>query len=141
MLRSQVDVVLPHGAAVLNAHDPHVVEMAPLSDGEVIFYGLDETHPVIVQHRAQGGRAVFLRDGHVVVGAGAESTPLVNQEAPPRRRNGRPKPAEECVLAAVGAAVALGLTQDAIVTGIETFDLNGAGASRTNGRPPKAAVR
>ena len=39
VLRTQVDVVLPDGAAVLNAADPMVVEMAPLCDGEVIFFG------------------------------------------------------------------------------------------------------
>ena len=39
VLRTQVDVVLPEGAAVLNARDPRVVEMAPLCDGEVIFFG------------------------------------------------------------------------------------------------------
>lgn len=140
VLRSQVDVVLPHGAAVLNAHDPQVVEMAPLCDGEVIFYGLDATLPVIVDHLAEGGRAVFVRDGQVVVGKGAESTPLVNLETLPRRRNGRSKLAVECVLAAVGAAVALDLLQDAILTGIETFDSNGLGASRASGRTTWTAV-
>jgi cyanophycin synthetase len=34
VLRTQVDVVLPSGAAVLNAADPQVVEMADLCDGE-----------------------------------------------------------------------------------------------------------
>jgi cyanophycin synthetase len=140
VLRSQVDVVLPHGAAVLNAHDPQVVEMAPLCDGEVIFYGLDATSPVIADHLAKGGRAIFVRDGQVVVGAGAESTPLVDLETLPRRRNGRSKLAVECMLAAVGAAVALDLFQDAILTGIETFDSNGVGASRASGRTTWTAV-
>ena len=74
------------------------------------------------------------------MGAGAESTPLVNLETLPRRRNGRSKLAVECVLAAVGAAVALDLLQDAILTGIETFDSNGLGASRASGRTTWTAV-
>jgi cyanophycin synthetase len=42
--RTQVDVVLPTGTAVLNAADPQVVEMAELCDGKVIFYGMDANH-------------------------------------------------------------------------------------------------
>jgi cyanophycin synthetase len=37
VFRTQIDLVLSYGVAVLNAEDPAVVEMAPLSDGEVIF--------------------------------------------------------------------------------------------------------
>ena len=139
-LRTQVDVVLPHGAAVLNAHDPHVVEMAPLCDGEVIFYGLDSSFPIIAEHLTQGRRAVFLSDGQVVLGKGAEITPLATLDGVSRRRNGKPKPPAEAVLAAVAAAVALDLAQDAVATAIETFDSNGAGAARANGRAAKVAV-
>jgi cyanophycin synthetase len=139
-LRTQVDVVLPHGAAILNAHDPHVVKMAPLCDGEVIFYGLDSSFPIIAEHLTQGRRAVFLSDGQVVLGKGAEITPLATLEGASRRRNGKPKPPTEAVLAAVAAAVALDLSHDAVVTAVETFDSNGAGAARANGRAAKVAV-
>ena len=39
MLRTQVDVVLPDGYAVLNADCPEVAQMASLSDGGVILFG------------------------------------------------------------------------------------------------------
>jgi hypothetical protein len=54
VLRTQVDVVLPDGAAVLNAEDPQVARMAELCDGEVIFYGLARTagHCHIARRRA-----------------------------------------------------------------------------------------
>ena len=35
VMRTQVDVVLPDGVAVLNAADPRVAALAPLCDGEV----------------------------------------------------------------------------------------------------------
>jgi cyanophycin synthetase len=140
VLRTQVDVVLPDGAAVLNAHDPLVVDMAPLCAGEVIYYGLAPTLPVIAAHLASGGRAVFVRDGQVTLGIGTESTSVASLAAPSRRRNGRSRPPAECVLAAVGAAAALYLSHDTILTGIETFDLNGAGAPRSNGRQSRTAV-
>ena len=77
VLRTQVDVVLPDGVAVLNAADPMVVEMAPLCDGEVIFFAVDPALPVIVEHRARGGRAVFVRDERMVLATAADETPLV----------------------------------------------------------------
>ena len=61
VMRTQVDVVLPDGVAVLNAADPVVAEMAPLCDGDVIFYAEDPELPVLVEHLAQYRRAVFLR--------------------------------------------------------------------------------
>lgn len=42
VLRTQVDVVLPSGQAILNADDPQVAALAPLSDGGVVFYASDE---------------------------------------------------------------------------------------------------
>lgn len=140
VLRTQVDVVLPQGAAVLNAHDPRVVEMAPLCDGEVIFYGSDAASAVIAGHLAQGGRAVFARDGQIVCATGSNAAALVNLETALRRRNGRQKPAVAGVLAAVAAAVALDLPVDAIATGIETFDVSGMTVAGVNGRGPRVAA-
>lgn len=139
-LRTQVDVVLPQGAAVLNALDPRVVEMAPLCDGEVIFYGPDATAPVIAEHRARGGRAVFVSEGQIVCAAGPAAQPLVHLQSALRRRNGKPRPPLEAVLPAVAAAVALALPADTVATGVETFDANGAAFARANGRGLKVAV-
>jgi cyanophycin synthetase len=65
VVRTQVDVVLPDGVAVLNAADHQVVEMAELCDGDVIFYASSASLQVIAAHRDDGGRAVFARDGDV----------------------------------------------------------------------------
>jgi cyanophycin synthetase len=45
VVRTQIDLVLPEGAAVLNAEDEAVVELADLCDGEVIFYAAMRTTP------------------------------------------------------------------------------------------------
>ena len=70
VFRTQVDLVLSSGVAVLNAEDPAVVEMAPLSDGDVIFYGIDGQAEAIVAHRAEGKRAVFIKDEAIVLATG-----------------------------------------------------------------------
>lgn len=76
VVRTQVDLVLPEGAAVLNAEDDAVVSLAELSDGEVLFYSKDADNAHVVAHCQAGGRAVFCRDGHVILARGDQETPL-----------------------------------------------------------------
>ncbi len=45
--------------------------------GSVMFFALDPQHPVIVKHRAAGGRAVIVRDGAIVLAEGEREMPLV----------------------------------------------------------------
>lgn len=122
VMRTQVDVVLPNGVAVLNAGDPLVVEMAPLCDGEVIFFGLDPDAPALAEHRAQGKRSVFVRSGQIVLATGENQMQLVGLAGIPREVEA------ENVLAAIGAAWALGISPDLISAGISTFDLGQAEA-------------
>ena len=60
VLRTQVDVVLADGTAVLNAADQRIADLARLCDGDVTLYAADGTLPVMVSHRAEGGRTVVL---------------------------------------------------------------------------------
>ncbi|ALM81800.1 cyanophycin synthetase [Bordetella sp. N] len=128
VLRTQVDVVLPSGTAVLNARDPRVVDMAQLCDGEVMYFGLDPSNPVIASHVALGKRAVYVRDGQVVMATGSQEEVLSSAVALPLTQGGRVNFQLENVLAAVGAAWALGVSADLIRVGIETFDVDQADA-------------
>lgn len=121
MLRTQVDIVLPDGVAVLNANDPLVLKMADLCDGSVILFGQDPEIPAITEHRDQGGRAVFVRYGRLVMATGRDEVTLVEVASIPLLNTGAPAFQVENVLAAVGAAWALGLSHELIRTGIETF--------------------
>jgi cyanophycin synthetase len=119
--RSPVDVVLPTGYAVLNAGDPLVAKMAPLCAGSVIFFGLDGTDPILQQHRAEGKRAVFVREGQLILCEGPSETALISMNEIPITHSGRASFQVENALAAAAAAWALGLSQEAIRTGLETF--------------------
>ncbi|MBI4754660.1 MAG: cyanophycin synthetase [Betaproteobacteria bacterium] len=123
-LRTQVDVVLPGGAAVLNAGDAMVAEMASLCDGEVVFFGVDPDLAVLAEHRTRGGRAVLARSGIIVLATGRDEVTLTRLAAIPLTRNAAPAFQVENVLAAVGAAWALGISPELIRAGIETFELN-----------------
>lgn len=121
VFRTQVDVVLPNGAAVLHAADPMAVEMEPLCDGEVIYFAIDAALPVITGHCSRGGRAVFVRDGFLTLASAAEETPLLPLSEILFIKDGATSIHLEAILAAVGAAWALGIAFHVIRTGLETF--------------------
>jgi cyanophycin synthetase len=128
VLRTQIDVVLGEGVAVLNAAVPKLLEMAELSDGEVVLYALDGTLPAIQQHRAQGGRAVFLQGGAAVLAQGQSETSGANVEALLKRfdkaspDSGKDAQADAAtLLAAVATAWALNISPELISAGMDTF--------------------
>lgn len=119
VMRTQVDVVLSTGVAVLNAADERVAELASLCDGSVIFFAISSAAPVIATHLASGERAVFMRDGNIVLATGKEEI-LIDNATPHAALT------TENSLAAVAAAWALGIGPDLIRAGIETFEATDA---------------
>ncbi len=125
ILRTQVDVVLPSGTAVLNAADATVLEMAELCDGDVLLFAADGALPALVGHREAGRRALFLHNGVIVQADGPRSFDLVRLDDLPAEVRALPA---EALLAAVGAAITMGIDAETIITGLTTFET--AGASR-----------
>jgi cyanophycin synthetase len=121
VLRTQVDIVLPDGVAVLNANDPLVLKMAGLCDGSVILFAQDPEITAITEHRDQGGRAVFVRYGRLIMATGKDEVTLVEVASIPLLNTGAATFQVENVLAAVGAAWALELSHDLIRAGIESY--------------------
>ncbi|RZJ09186.1 MAG: cyanophycin synthetase [Acidovorax sp.] len=122
VMRTQVDVVLSEGAAVLNAAIPQVADLAPLSDGAVVLYAQDATLPAIVEHRAtDNGRAVIVKNGRVVLATGSAEHVLGSLADLTFGRNAV-VPDTDALLAAVGAAWALDIAPDLIGAGIKTFE-------------------
>ncbi|MCE1243107.1 cyanophycin synthetase [Oryzomicrobium sp.] len=115
-----VQNVAPSGVAVLNAADPHVVVMADSCPGTVTFFALDRSHPVMATHRAQGNRVLY-RDGDSIVAAQGANEVRLALAGVPLTRNGAILFQVENVMAAVGAAWALGLDWDVIRRGLATF--------------------
>jgi cyanophycin synthetase len=116
--RTQIDVVLPSGTAVLNAADPQTVEMAALCDGKVIFYGPDANLRAIANQRQAGERAVFLRDEAIVMASGMDDTALLSLTSLKPAKASKP----EMVMAAVAAAWALDIPVELITAGLRTFE-------------------
>lgn len=121
--RTQVDVVLPSGHAVLNAEDELVADFAELCDGEVIFFAVDPANPVLVAHLAAGKRGVTVVDNRIVLRSGSDETRLCRLIDAPYI--GKAKQAKHIanVLAGIAAGWALGLSQEVMTTGLKTFGL------------------
>lgn len=122
--RTQVDVVLPSGYAVLNAADPLVADFAELCDGEVIFFAADPSCLKLAEHFAAGKRGVTVADGRIILRTGADETRICRLGDVPHIGKGKNPEDIANVLAAVAAGWALGLTQEVIATGVKTFGLD-----------------
>ena len=122
VLRTQVDVVLADGAAVLNAGDERVAALAELCDGEVVFYEAGAPGATIASHREAGGRAVFVQGGRIVLARGTCETALGDGDGERVARIGVAAGALAVLPAAVAAAWALGIAPELIAAGIETFE-------------------
>ena len=116
--RTQVDVVLLSGTAVLNAADPQALELAALCDGKVIFYGPSADHPTLVQQRNAGERCVYVRDGAIVLAHGSKEISLLQLSSLKPSKAAQP----EMVMAAVAAAWALHIAPELIGAGLRTFE-------------------
>ncbi len=127
VLRTQVDVVLDHGFAVLNAGEADVAAMAPLCDGEVIFYAADPAAPALTAHLNSGGRSVRLqgRTAELLQGTTVQAEVDLPRWACAAGR-------VEAVLAAIAGAWALGISCALLRAGIENFPLDASRQSAPN---------
>lgn len=116
-----VTAVSKSGTAVLKADDPLVAEMASHCPGNTIFFCLDADHPVMVEHRAAGGRVVFVRDNFMVLAEGSLEIPLLSVDRIPLTHGGRILFQVENALATTAANWALGTPAEIIRNGLESF--------------------
>lgn len=121
VLRTQIDVVLDEGAGVLNADIDQVAELAPLCDGQVLLYSTAADNAAVAAHRAEGeGRAVFVRNGQVILATGAGERVLGSLQA--LTPAGGPQPDTPALLAAIATAWSMDIGPDLIAAGIKTFE-------------------
>ncbi len=122
VMRTQVDLVLSNGVAVLNAEDPLVVNLAQYSDGEVIFFATDASSDVLQAHRAQGKRNVYFKDGHVVLARGDQETLLFHLDFPPIARRIKQDGFNlSTLLAGIATGWALDIAPSLIRAGLKNF--------------------
>lgn len=119
--RTIVEVVSPKGAAVLNANDPLVAAMAQHCPGSVIFFAVDGNHHVLTKHRSAGGKAVFVRDNHIVLAEGQREEVLLSLDHVPLTYGGHVTFEVENAMMAIAAAWSLGIPSDVICAAAMSF--------------------
>lgn len=107
VLRTQVDVVLPQGCAVLNADDELCAGLAELSDGDVVLYSTAAQHPLMPAHCESGRRFLLVQDGQIVMWRNQVATPLIDLAQPTVKLL-----LEHCSLSALLASCAVGVAMD-----------------------------
>ena len=115
-----VQNVAPTGYAVLNAADPIVAAMASACPGKVIYFASDRHHPVMVTHRAQGHRTVYV-DGDAIVASEGSWRETIHLRDVPITRNGKIGFQVENVMASVAAAWGVGMPWQTIRRGLSGF--------------------
>lgn len=118
VFRTQIDVVLPGGVAVLNADDELVAQMARLSDGEVIFYASSLELPRVREHLSAGGRAVVAQGEQILLCQQSRVEARVSASC------GCATVGLEDVLAVVATAWALDVPPYLMQTALVTFDID-----------------
>jgi len=109
------------GWGILNAADPLVVDMADKCPGRVLFFAIEPETPALKEHRANQGRAAFVRDGFVILSDASQDIPLVHLSRVPLTLGGKIRFQIENVLAAAAAAWCMGIPCKVIRHGLETF--------------------
>ena len=109
---------------VLNADDALVAGMAESEHCQcsVLFFSHVADNPGVIAHRAKGGRAAFVRDAVIYLAEGDSERRLCALSEVTLPHTGHSDFNVHNILAAVGAAWAYGLADQAIIKGLGTYE-------------------
>jgi cyanophycin synthetase len=120
-----VENVARDGAAVLNAEDPLVAQMAAATDGRVIYFSTDPNNPVLRAHLNAGEQGVFVRDNTIVIATGRNEMALTSLDQVAFTYGGRIGFQVQNALASVAACWGAGVNPAMIARGLTTFRTDG----------------
>ena len=115
------EVVKPHSYVVLNADDPHVVQMAQRTQGRVIFFSTEKDNIHIRKHLGKGGTAVFVRRGMILLCQGSQVFRICSVKQIPVTWDGKANHNIQNTLAAIASGWALGISTEAIRDSLQEF--------------------
>ena len=121
LYRTQMDVILPTGMAVLNADDERITELSQYCDGKVTFFSQHAALPLLTTHIATGQRGVFVDHGRLILAEGPVRRGLCSMSSIPLMQPRNDVTQTDSVLAAVSAAWALGVSPELIEAGLIAY--------------------
>ncbi len=122
--RAPVDVVTPHGTAVLNASDPNVAGLSKYCPGATMFFSPSIDDAGVAELLGAGKRVVTIDRGSVVLAETDRTVKILPVAAIPHSFQGQVGYQVENALAAIAAAWALGISPSHIVEGLVHADEN-----------------
>jgi cyanophycin synthetase len=115
-------ITRPEGWVVLNADDPRVLSMRKGARGRPFLFSTDPSHPAIREALSEGGRAITVLDGWLVIfGKGSAVRRLVSLKELPVALAGIATHHVQNAMAATAAALGIDLPEKAIVQGLRSF--------------------
>jgi cyanophycin synthetase len=115
-------ITRPEGWVVLNADDPRVLSMRKGAGGRPFLFSTDPHHPAIREAISDGGRAIVVLDGWLVIfGRGSAVRRLVALKDLPVALAGIATHHVQNAMAATAAALGIELPEEAIVRGLRSF--------------------
>jgi cyanophycin synthetase len=118
-------ITRPDGWDVLNADDPRVLAMRRQATGRPWLFSLDADHPAIRTTLAEGGRAISVLDRMLVVMSSRRHVHhLLPLEDIPVALAGISSPYLRNAMAATAAALAAGISEEAVAEGLRSFVLD-----------------
>jgi cyanophycin synthetase len=115
-------ITRPEGWVVLNADDPRVLSMRKGARGRPFLFSMDPSHPAIREALSEGGRAITVLDGWLVIfGKGSAVRRLVALKELPVALAGIATHHVQNAMAATAAALGIDLPEKAIVQGLRSF--------------------
>jgi cyanophycin synthetase len=123
----RVPVEVAQDAAVLNADDPHCLQMADYTDAAKLCYvTMNPSHPLVKQHIQAGGQAFVLEqgmNGHMIAIYDNDGhTPLVWTHLIPATIEGRAMHNVQNAMFAAALAYNMNISLEDIRHGLRTFD-------------------
>jgi len=125
------------GTLILNADDAHVAALAThprvtAVQKQIVYFSLHPTNPVVQDHLAGGGTAFVLNGEHLEKRVNGTRWRLVDAATLPVTAGSTARFQIANALAAMAAAVAVGVAQDSVVEAMRTFDPLVQGNGRLN---------
>ncbi len=114
-------VVGPEGHVVLNADDPGLRAVADRVLAPITWFTLEPHNTTCAGHRRGGGTVVTVVNGEVILDEDGERRPIIRVDEIPIALDGLARHNVANVLAAVGAAAALGMPLAAMRLALQAF--------------------
>jgi len=111
----------PDAPLILNLDDSESVRMAATLRHRIIWFGLDDSHPVLLGHLKNQGQAVYLSDGWLVLAEGEKARKIVQAKDIPITFGGAARYNISNALGAMALCFILGADDAALAKGLKAF--------------------